>query len=55
MLKRLFKDERGEDLIEYALLVALIAIVVIAILELVGPAIGSVFQKIVDELTDLVT
>lgn len=55
MLKRLLRDERGEDLIEYALLVAFIAIVLIVTLDLVGPAIAAVFTKIIDELTAVIT
>ena len=50
MLDRLFHRERGQGLVEYALIIALIAIVVIAILILLGPAIGSVFSQIKNNL-----
>lgn len=50
MLDRLFNRERGQGLVEYALIIALIAIVVIAILILLGPAIGSVFSQIKQSL-----
>jgi pilus assembly protein Flp/PilA len=40
--------EEGQGLVEYALILVLIAIVVIAILLLVGPAIGNVFSTIVN-------
>jgi len=38
-------------LVEYALILALIAIIVIAILTLLGPQIGEVFSRIVTELS----
>jgi pilus assembly protein Flp/PilA len=42
--------EEGQGLVEYALILVLVAIVVIAILLLVGPAIGDVFSTIVNAL-----
>lgn len=42
--------EEGQGLVEYALILVLIAIVVIAILLLVGPAVGNVFSTIVSNL-----
>ena len=42
--------EEGQGLVEYALILVLVAIVVIAILLLVGPAVGNVFSTIVSEL-----
>ena len=38
--------EDGQGLVEYALILVLVAIVVIAILTLLGPAIGDVFSRI---------
>lgn len=38
--------EQGQGLIEYALIIFLVAIVVIAILLLLGPQIGAVFASI---------
>jgi pilus assembly protein Flp/PilA len=46
MLDRRFHRERGQGLVEYALIIALIAIVVIGILILLGPAIGNIFSNI---------
>jgi pilus assembly protein Flp/PilA len=40
-------EERGQGLVEYALILVLVAIVVIAILLLVGPIVGNVFSNIV--------
>jgi pilus assembly protein Flp/PilA len=42
--------EEGQGLVEYALILVLVAIVVIAILTLLGPAIGNVFSNIVTNL-----
>jgi pilus assembly protein Flp/PilA len=38
--------EKGQGLVEYALILVLVAIVVIVILALLGPAIGDVFSQI---------
>lgn len=38
--------EDGQGLVEYALILVLVAIVVIAILALLGPQIGNVFSRI---------
>ncbi len=39
--------EKGQGLVEYALILVLVAIVVIVILALLGPAIGQIFSNIV--------
>lgn len=39
-------DEQGQGLVEYALILFLVAVAVIAILILLGPQIGSVFSAI---------
>ena len=44
MLSR--RASRGQGLVEYALIIALVAIVVIAALVLLGPAISSIFVHI---------
>jgi pilus assembly protein Flp/PilA len=38
--------ERGQSLIEYALILVLVSIVVIAVLTILGPTIGNVFSKV---------
>ncbi|MCR4408136.1 MAG: Flp family type IVb pilin [Anaerolineae bacterium] len=38
--------EEGQGLVEYALILVLVAIVVIVVLRLLGPAIGDVFSQI---------
>jgi pilus assembly protein Flp/PilA len=42
--------EDGQGLVEYALILVLVAIVVIAILTLLGPQIGNVFSQVVNAL-----
>jgi pilus assembly protein Flp/PilA len=44
------KAQRGQGLVEYALIIALVAIVVIAILVLMGPQIGQIFSTITNGL-----
>jgi len=38
--------EKGQGLVEYALILVLVAVVVIAVLTLLGPIIGNVFSRI---------
>src|SRR3990172_7495897 len=42
--------EKGQGLVEYALILVLVAVVVIVILALLGPAIGNVFSGIVQNI-----
>jgi pilus assembly protein Flp/PilA len=42
--------EKGQGLVEYALILVLVAVVVIVILALLGPAIGNVFSNIVSNI-----
>jgi len=41
---------KGQGLIEYALILALVTILVIGILLLIGPAVGNIFSDIVNAL-----
>lgn len=43
--------EKGQGLVEYALILVLVAIVVIVVLTLLGPAIGDIFSGIMAGLT----
>jgi len=43
--------EKGQGLVEYALILVLVAIVVIAVLMLLGPIIGGVFSTINESLS----
>lgn len=49
--KRFWNDDSGQDLAEYALLIALIALVVIAAVTLLGTNIQAVFNNIANALT----
>lgn len=44
------QKEKGQGLVEYALILVLVAIVVIAVLLTLGPQIGQVFSKVVTVL-----
>ncbi len=50
MLSRLYARSNGQGLVEYALIIALVAIVVIATLVLLGPQIASIFKNISNNL-----
>ncbi|MBE0669003.1 MAG: Flp family type IVb pilin [Chloroflexota bacterium] len=43
--------EKGQGLVEYALILVLVAIVVIAALMVLGPIIGNVFSEINSSLS----
>lgn len=43
-------DDRGQTLVEYALLLFFIAIVVIAALIVLGPTISGIFQSVNDNI-----
>ena len=45
--------ERGQGLVEYALILVLVAIVVIAVLMVLGPVIGNVFSSINKSLSSV--
>ncbi len=42
-------NEEGQGLVEYALILVLVAVVVIAVLTLLGPEIGDVFSDVLAE------
>jgi len=44
------REEKGQTLVEYALIVGLVSIAAIVIMITMGGAIGDVFQAITDEL-----
>jgi pilus assembly protein Flp/PilA len=45
--------EKGQGLVEYALILVLVAIVVIAALMILGPIIGNVFSKVNNSLSSV--
>ena len=50
MLKRLFHEENGQGMVEYGLIIALVAIAVILALTALGGGLKGKFNEIVSEL-----
>jgi pilus assembly protein Flp/PilA len=48
--RRFMRDDSGQDLLEYALLVALIALVAVAAVKTSGQAINSIFSTVATQL-----
>jgi len=44
------RNDRGQGLVEYALILALVGVVVLVILASLGPAIGNIFSQIIEAL-----
>lgn len=42
--------ERGQGLMEYALVIIFVAVVVIVVLALIGPQVGNLFSNVVNGL-----
>lgn len=49
-MRGLCADEDGQDIVEYALLAAFIAIVAVAILVQMAPLIQGIYQRVLDAL-----
>ncbi|MBI2953935.1 MAG: Flp family type IVb pilin [Chloroflexi bacterium] len=47
---RWLKREEGQGMVEYGLILALVAVVVIAVLTVLGPAVGNIFSSVVSSL-----
>lgn len=43
-----YLSERGQGLVEYALILIFVAVIVLVILALLGPALGKIFSNVVD-------
>lgn len=54
-LKRFFQDEEGVTAIEYGLIAALIAVVIVASVAIIGTQLNLVFKDIGDCLKDTST
>ena len=50
MLRKWLKDEEGQGMVEYGLIIGLIAVVVIVALVALGPKIRDMFDQVNDEL-----
>ena len=44
------KQEKGQSLLEYGLIIILVAIVVIIVIYLLGPAIGNLYSNIIQTI-----
>lgn len=55
LVQAFIKDESGATMVEYAILVALIAVAVIATVILLRIEIQAAFQKVADELSAATT
>jgi pilus assembly protein Flp/PilA len=51
IMKRLIRDEEGQDLVEYALLLVFLALAAIAVLPTLGKAVNNVFSQSASSLT----
>ena len=52
LISRLMREEEGQGMAEYGLILALIAVVVITALTLLGTELGGIFESITDALPD---
>lgn len=50
LIKRLIREEDGQGMVEYGLILALIAVVVIVALTAMGTQIGDIFNTITGKL-----
>ena len=50
-MKNLLKDESGQGMVEYGLIIALVAVAVLVAVKLLAPAISNIFTKASDELS----
>lgn len=50
LFKRFVREEEGQDLIEYALLIVFIALVVVLVLGPLGTAVATVYTNITNQL-----
>lgn len=46
-------SQRGQGLVEYAMILVLVAIVVLAVLMILGPSIGSAFSTVNNSLSSI--
>jgi pilus assembly protein Flp/PilA len=43
-------NDRGQGLVEYALILMLVAVIVLIVLALFGPAVGNMFSNVVKNI-----
>jgi pilus assembly protein Flp/PilA len=52
MIKKFFQEEEGQTLVEYGLLISLIALVVIAVLTVMGRRISNTFRSAANQMNN---
>lgn len=52
-IERFLKEEQGQDLVEYSLLLVLIAVVAVLVLTGLGTSVVSVFQRVTNTLNNI--
>jgi pilus assembly protein Flp/PilA len=53
--KNLWKDTQGQDLVEYALMVGLVAVAAVAVVPQMATQINTIFNKVTSTLTSAAT
>ena len=53
-MMKFLKDENGQGMVEYGLIIALVAIIAIAGLNVLGPAVRGIFDSATTELVGTV-
>jgi len=51
IMKDIYNDESGQDLVEYALVLVFLALAAIAVLPMLGQAVNNVFSESASSLT----
>jgi pilus assembly protein Flp/PilA len=46
MLKKLWQDESGQDIAEYAVMLAVILVIVVGTIQLIGTSANTVFSNV---------
>jgi len=55
MLKKFFSDENGQGMVEYGLIIALVAVAVIVAITALGDNINGIFNKAGSELAGAIS
>jgi len=51
MLRKLFRHEKGQDMIEYAVLASFISIIAIVAIKAIGPLVNTIYVAVQTALT----
>ncbi len=46
----LYREQEGQGLVEYALVIVLVAVVIVLIVAVLGPQIGNMFSRVTNTL-----